>query len=353
MRTPTKRARRSAVVAVIVAMLAATMGIAAASGGLTARNNVFDAQVGVAFAGDVGDNDAGAGDGAAFDQTSGAVAPGLTLAEDGTLTGVPTEAGSYLFAYELTNDGETDTAFVRIDVAARAGQGEAVNARNNLFGGFVGLPFAEDVADNDDTGDGPNRFEFLHGSLPPGVDFTEDGLLEGTPTEAGAYPFRYRLTDSDGDTDIAWVIATIAEPTIADVATNDDRFSTLVTAVVAASEAGAIDFLGAISNPDADLTVFAPTNDAFAALGDTLGAALADPAGLLTDVLAYHVLGESKTAEELLADGIATTLLGADVTITLESDGSVFVNDSQVVIADIPAANGIIHVIDAVLLPPA
>ena len=77
----------------------------------------------------------------------------------------------------------------------------------------------------------------MYGSLPPGVEFTEDGLLEGTPTEVGAYPFRYRLTDSDGDTDIAWVIATIAEPTIADVATNDDRFSTLVTAVVAASEA--------------------------------------------------------------------------------------------------------------------
>ncbi|MEM9468030.1 MAG: putative Ig domain-containing protein, partial [Actinomycetota bacterium] len=270
MRGPRKGARRSVVVAMVMAMLAATVGIAAANDDLAARNNVFDAQVGVAFAGDVGDNDAEAGDGAQFAEAGGTVAPGLTLAADGSLTGVPTEAGSFLFAYELSNGGVTDTAFVRVDVAARAGTGEAVNARNNIFSGFSGLSFAADVADNDDTGDGPISFEFLHGALPPGVEFTDDGLLSGTPSEAGSYPFRYRLTDSDGDTDIAWVIVTITEPTIADVATSLDDFSTLVTAVVAASEAGEIDFLAAIANPDADLTVFAPTNDAFAALGDTL-----------------------------------------------------------------------------------
>ena len=64
------------------------------------------------------------------------------------------------------------------------------------------------------------------------------GVLEGAATEPGIYPFSYRLTDADGDTDAAWVIVTIAEPTIADVATNLDDFSTLVTAVVAASDAG-------------------------------------------------------------------------------------------------------------------
>ncbi|MEM9522307.1 MAG: fasciclin domain-containing protein, partial [Actinomycetota bacterium] len=315
MRGPNQRTRRAIVVSVVVAMLAATAGITAASsseGGdsaagdltaqnLTARNNVFDAQVGVIFVADVGDNDIEAGEGAVYGQTGGTVAPGLNLAADGSLTGVPTEAGSFLFAYELANGGDTDRAFVRVDVAERSGSGEAVNARNNLFSGLVGLPFDADVADNDDTGDGPITFQFLHGALPPGVEFTDDGLLTGTPSEAGSYPFRYRVTDSDGDTDIAWVIATITEPTIAAVATNDDRFSTLVTAVVAASEAGDIDFLAAISDPHADLTVFAPTNDAFAALGDTLDAALADPAGLLTDVLAYHVLGESQAAAELLA----------------------------------------------------
>ncbi len=140
--------------------------------------------------------------------------------------------------------------------------------------------------------------------------------------------------------------------TIAEIAAGNEDLSTLVTALGVASEAGPIDFLGAVSDPHADLTVFAPTNDAFAALGDTLQAALDDPSGLLTDVLAYHVLGESLTGEELVHAGSATTLGGADVTVEVR-DGNVFINDAQVVIADVEASNGIVHVIDAVLLPPA
>ncbi len=140
--------------------------------------------------------------------------------------------------------------------------------------------------------------------------------------------------------------------TIAEIAAGNEDLSTLVTALTVASENGPIDFLAAVSDPHADLTVFAPTNDAFAALGDTLDAALADPGGLLTDVLAYHVLGESLTGEELVHAGSATTLGGADVTVEVR-DGNVFINDAQVIIADVQASNGIVHVIDAVLLPPA
>ncbi|MEM9203248.1 MAG: fasciclin domain-containing protein, partial [Actinomycetota bacterium] len=62
-------------------------------------------------------------------------------------------------------------------------------------------------------------------------------------------------------------------------------------------------------------------------------------------------LGESQAAAELLAAGTATTLLGDDVNIRIDSTGNVFINDSQVIVADIPAENGIVHVIDAVLLP--
>ena len=142
-------------------------------------------------------------------------------------------------------------------------------------------------------------------------------------------------------------------PTIAEIAVATPELSTLVAAVTAASAAGNIDFLAAISDPDADLTVFAPTDDAFAALGDTLTAALADPGGLLTDVLAYHVLGTSEAAADLIAAGTATTLLGSDVAITVDDNGNVFINNSQVVLADVQAANGIVHVIDVVLLPPS
>ncbi len=139
--------------------------------------------------------------------------------------------------------------------------------------------------------------------------------------------------------------------TIAEIASETPELSTLVTALGLASQAGPVDFLRAVSDPHADLTVFAPTNDAFTALGDTLDAALADPGGLLSDVLAYHVLGESLTGEELVHAGSATTLAGGDVVIELR-DGNVFVNDAMVSIADIEASNGIVHVIDAVLLPP-
>lgn len=141
------------------------------------------------------------------------------------------------------------------------------------------------------------------------------------------------------------------EPTIAEIAVATPELSTLVTALTVATDAGVVDFLGVASDPDADLTVFAPTNDAFAALGDTLDAVLADPGGLLTDVLAYHVLGTSEAAADLIAAGSATTLLGEDVMVTVDADGNVFINDSKVVIADIPASNGIVHVIDAVLIP--
>ena len=139
--------------------------------------------------------------------------------------------------------------------------------------------------------------------------------------------------------------------TIAEIAAGNEDLSTLVTALELASAEGPIDFVGAVSDPHADLTVFAPTNAAFEALGDTLDAALADPAGLLTDVLAYHVVGESLTGEELVHAGSATTLGGADVAVEVR-DGNVFINDAQVMIADVQASNGIVHVIDAVLLPP-
>ena len=141
-------------------------------------------------------------------------------------------------------------------------------------------------------------------------------------------------------------------PTIAEIATGDPRFSTLVTALSVASESGPVDFLGAVSDPEADLTVFAPTNDAFLALGATLDAALADPSGLLTQVLAYHVLASSESGADLVAAGEFVTLQGEKVTITAR-DGAVFINDSKVVVADIQASNGIVHVIDAVLIPPS
>ncbi|MCY3559665.1 MAG: fasciclin domain-containing protein [bacterium] len=137
---------------------------------------------------------------------------------------------------------------------------------------------------------------------------------------------------------------------IVEVAVGSGAFPTLVAAVVAAG-------LDGVLSGDGPFTVFAPTEEAFAAALDALGITaeqiLADT-DLLTAVLTYHVLPLEAPAEMVLTlDGQSvTTVNGADVTITID-DGAVMVNDATVVTADIAASNGVIHVIDTVLLPPA
>ena len=132
---------------------------------------------------------------------------------------------------------------------------------------------------------------------------------------------------------------------IVDIAVSDERFSTLVTAL---QQAGLVETLAG----EGDFTVFAPTDDAFAALGSDLDAVLADN-DLLTQVLLYHVLGASVMSETALTlDGQEVETLSGDTFAVSVRDGNLYINDSMVVIADLEASNGVIHVIDAVLLPP-
>ena len=135
--------------------------------------------------------------------------------------------------------------------------------------------------------------------------------------------------------------------TIVDIAVADGRFTTLVAALTAA------DLVETLSG-EGPFTVFAPTDDAFAALPagtlDTL--LLPESKQALTDILLYHVVSGKVMAADVVTLSGATTVLGKDVTITVK-DGKVFLNDTvQVIITDIEASNGVIHVIDAVLLPP-
>ncbi len=139
--------------------------------------------------------------------------------------------------------------------------------------------------------------------------------------------------------------------TIAEIASSDPQFSTLVAALGAADLVGPFD-----SCDDAKTTVFAPTNDAFAAalksLGMTADQLLAQKQ-LLTSVLTYHVVAGEVNAATVVGLTEATTLNGAKIKIKVV-DGSVILNDTvKVVATDIQACNGIIHVIDGVLLPPA
>jgi uncharacterized surface protein with fasciclin (FAS1) repeats len=96
--------------------------------------------------------------------------------------------------------------------------------------------------------------------------------------------------------------------------------------------------------------VFAPTDEAFAALPEgTVEALLADPEALAA-ILTYHVIAGKVMSTDLTNGMMAATVNGADVTIMTE--GGVMVNDANVISADIEASNGVIHVIDAVILPP-
>ena len=135
---------------------------------------------------------------------------------------------------------------------------------------------------------------------------------------------------------------------IVEVATEAGDFPTLLAAVEAA---GLVD---ALSDDSASLTVFAPTEAAFAALPEgALDSLLADP-DALAGVLTYHVLGSAVTVNQAadLAGSTVETLNGGKVAITVRDDDYVYINLAQVVSYDIEASNGIIHVIDAVLLPP-
>jgi uncharacterized surface protein with fasciclin (FAS1) repeats len=132
--------------------------------------------------------------------------------------------------------------------------------------------------------------------------------------------------------------------TVVDIIVNSPDHNTLEAAVIAA------DLAGTLSGPG-PFTVFAPTDAAFAALpAGTVDALLADPSGALTDILLYHVVGATALSTSLSNGQSITTLFGQDVTVTIDGNG-VFINDAQVVVADVVASNGVVHVIDAVLLP--
>ena len=134
----------------------------------------------------------------------------------------------------------------------------------------------------------------------------------------------------------------MASDPVATAASNNPLLSTRVTAV---GEAG----LGETLNTAKDVTVFAPTNDAFAALDKaTMDKAMADPEGLLTTVLTNHVV-EGRLAPDMLA-GDHTTLAGT--TITVEGSGEDFtVGDAKVVCGNVQTANATVYIIDGVLLP--
>jgi len=134
------------------------------------------------------------------------------------------------------------------------------------------------------------------------------------------------------------------EKDIVDTAVAAGSFTTLVAAVQAA---GLVDTL----KGPGPFTVFAPTDEAFAALpaGTVEGLLKPENKDQLVKILTYHVISGKVMSTDLTNNMMAPTVEGGDVTIMTE--GGVMVNDAHVVQADIMTTNGVIHVIDAVLLP--
>ena len=159
-------------------------------------------------------------------------------------------------------------------------------------------------------------------------------------------------TADDTATSMMTEETTAAGEDIVDTAVAAGDFETLVTAVQAAG-------LEETLRGDGPFTVFAPTDEAFAALPEgTLDTLLADPEGDLADILTYHVVeGAVPAADVLGLDGQeVTTVNGAAFTVAVGADDSVTLtdaagNDVAVTQTDIETSNGVIHVIDGVLLP--
>ncbi|RCH77277.1 MAG: hypothetical protein DBX04_00790 [Candidatus Poseidoniales archaeon] len=134
-----------------------------------------------------------------------------------------------------------------------------------------------------------------------------------------------------------------------DIPTNAQNTGVHDSLVAALSHAGLVSALQA----DGPFTVFAPTDDAFAAAGIDLSTFDTDEENAtLSDILLYHVVSGSVAASDVTDGMSAEALNGDDLSFTV-SDGSVMVNDATVTTADVMASNGIIHVIDKVLMPPA
>ena len=165
---------------------------------------------------------------------------------------------------------------------------------------------------------------------------SSDSSASPTPATTSAAPM-------ESPTDVA---SPVADETIVGVASANPDFSTLVAAV---SAAGLAETLGA----PGPYTVFAPTNEAFEDLPAGLLDALLLPENkeILAQILTYHVVaGEVMSAD--VQPGKVPTVEGSDLTIKVQKDGDVKVNGADVEAVDVEASNGVIHVIDEVLVPP-
>lgn len=165
----------------------------------------------------------------------------------------------------------------------------------------------------------------------------------GTTPATDPAPVTEPATTEPATTEPVTTDETMAEADIVEIASTTEGFSTLVAALTAAD-------LVTTLQGEGPFTVFAPTDEAFAALPEGVLDSLLLPENseTLTRILTYHVVAGDVRSTDITAGDVETV---EGNTVTLGTDGGVTVNDANVVTADIVAVNGVIHVIDAVILP--
>lgn len=232
--------------------------------------------------------------------------------------------------------------------------GAAIQA---LIAGDVDAVIIDDVAGQGYTGENADKIKLLSEELssdPLGFIFPKGSeLVDAVNAALMSMEEDGTLLRISARWGLAAPIDTIADVVVMAAEDDEPQFTTLLAAVQAA---GLVEVLADEGNT---FTVFAPTDEAFAALPEgALDMVLADTE-LLTRILTYHVI-EGAVTSDMLSDMSVTTMemtapgaepLGGEITITVAEEGGIMINDANVVTADIPASNGIIHVIDKVLLP--
>ena len=183
-----------------------------------------------------------------------------------------------------------------------------------------------------------------------GVSFNNPQSFISTPTNSYniyshvfSIPGVYHYDCSVGNHASNGMVGTIVVGNIYDVVSNSIDHTLLKTAIDTCS----LD--GVLSGPG-PFTLFAPTDAAFNLLPPGTVASLLNNIPQLTDILKHHVLGDSIMSGMLSNGQVATTLLGTDITVSIVNN-DIFIDNAQVIFADIVADNGVVHVIDAVLFP--
>ncbi len=216
--------------------------------------------------------------------------------------------------------------------------------------GLLALPNLADILLYHVLGTEVNAAAVSNGAVVTPL-FTGNSLKLTKTTTNGVFVNQAQVTTADltADNGIVHVTNAVVLPreTVVDVAI-DNGFTSLIAAVVQAR------LLPALTDPFSTLTVFAPTNQAFTDLATALDTDINGLLALpnLSDVLTYHVLGSEVPASGVNNGAIVTPLFnGNTLKLTKTTGGDVFVNQAEVTMADVEAENGVVHVIDAVVLP--